>query len=399
MWRSSLTQAVFAELIAEKVETADPPSCFLAAMLQDIGILAMISEAPLEYVSNVVAHAEFPNVVVSERSHFGFSHIDVSCEILAQWGMSDLFGQAIQHHHDHLASPMDDPNGQLATLLQAANLGTTVLFSGGTNKRSLDSSLDQWAGFLKVHFGLEESQAEQIIDEVNQRVGEYSVLFGFNIGETIESEDVVIAAKNLLQEIAMRNQLEQMARKPDGESPGHNEEELFRDSLSGLYNRRFMNKHLNARLEKCIKRTKPVAVLFIDVDKFKLINDTYGHACGDLAIQHVANWMSRSIRRDDLAIRLGGDEFLIVLQQVTENEFEKIANRIVSDIPQMPLPAERVLNISLSAGCVYYQPERGDAANANWLIDQADQAMYNVKKNGGDSIAIQKFVGAALAPA
>jgi diguanylate cyclase (GGDEF)-like protein len=158
-----------------------------------------------------------------------------------------------------------------------------------------------------------------------------------------------------------------------------------------------MNKYLNDRLAKSINKKKPIAVLFIDVDKFKTINDSYGHACGDRAIQHVAHWLSRSIRKEDLAIRLGGDEFLVILQHVRENEFEKIAHRIVDDIPSMELPDESDLDMSLSAGCVYYQPERGDTPNANWLIDRADQSMYNVKKNGGDSVSIQKFTGACLA--
>lgn len=102
LWRSSLTQAVFAELIAEQVDNADPPSYFLAAMLQDIGILAMLSEAPLEYTEHVLTRSQFPNVASAERSHFGLSHVDVSVEILDRWGLGSTFGAAVQHHHDRV---------------------------------------------------------------------------------------------------------------------------------------------------------------------------------------------------------------------------------------------------------------------------------------------------------
>ena len=395
-WRSSLTQAVFAELIAEKVKGADPATYFLAAMLQDIGILAMISEAPLEYLENVLSRSEFPNVAAAERAHFGFSHVDVSVELLNHWGLGTNFGADVKHHHDRIAPAHSRQSKSLLVALQAASLGTAVLFSTRSSARSLDSSLDQWIGFLKIHFDFSKLQIEEMISEVNQRIAEYSSLFKFQIGENIQSEEVVTEAKELLQEIALKNQLELIFKNNSGSGKSKENDPMYRDSLSGLYNRRYLNEHLNDQLARCIKRQRPIAFLFLDVDKFKGINDKFGHAAGDQAIRHVAGWLNNAIRKDDLAIRLGGDEFLVVLQNVSEHDFEIVAARFAAVVSPMELSSGKVVKISLSVGCTFYQPEHGDSADANWLIDQADQSMYRAKKGGGAAVSVQKFVGTSL---
>jgi diguanylate cyclase (GGDEF)-like protein len=389
LWRSSLSQAVFAELIAEKIIGPDPPSCFLAGMLQDIGALAMLSEAPDEYIEFVLDRATFPKVVAAERNHFGFSHIDVSLEIVNQWGMSEDFAEAIRHHHDQIAAPQ---NGRsLKSILQAANLGTIVLLTKQSATVSLNDSLKRWTRFLDEHFGFNRAKAEEIISEVNDRVAEYSILFNFNVGESVEADNVVDAAKDLLQEFALTSQLKQVEQRNKKRSKSVEDDELYRDSLTGLYNRRFINERLSHRIVQHVNKCKPVAVLFLDVDKFKSINDNYGHSAGDKAIKHVASWLTRSTRGNDLAIRLGGDEFLVVLDVADEKTFESVANRI-AQIPPMEHSSGKI-DVSLSIGATYYQPLRGDFADANWLIDQSDQSMYRAKRSGGGMVSVQSFLG------
>jgi diguanylate cyclase (GGDEF)-like protein len=410
-WRSSLTQAVFAELIAEEIgrDKVDPSTCFLAAMMQDIGILAMISEAPADYLENVLDRCEFPNVIAGERNHFGFSHTDVSVAIVENLGMEASFVDAIRHHHDHVnvqetTNGKSSPslNSRLKTVLQAASLGANVLASSRNSSLSLDSSLDQWVDFISFNFGFSGEQAEDLISDVNKRVEQYSVVFNFNIGENVQANRVVHKAKILLQEIALKNQMnllsnttgEDVSAKPakaKKELPPE-KNELYLDSLSGLLNRRYMSKFLNEKIAYWVKKRKPIALMFMDVDKFKTINDTYGHSVGDRAIQHVANWLKEAIRKGDIAIRIGGDEYIVVLQSVTKKDFESAANRVANEIPMMKVEDEDV-RVGLSIGCAFYQPIKGDVADVNWLIEQADQAMYRAKKSGGGSVACEMFIG------
>ncbi|NND99344.1 MAG: GGDEF domain-containing protein [Pirellulaceae bacterium] len=394
-WRSSLTQAVIAELIAEQIgkSKVDPAACFLAAMMQDIGILAMVSEATSEYIENVLERSSFPDVLSSERAYFGFGHTDVSAAIVAQWGMEGSFADAIIHHHDEFAVPCDDLSKEerLKVVMQAANLGATMLAMPKSSGTALTSTVDQWLGFLQAHFDIDESSAQELISEVMQRVSEYSILFNFKIGETIQAERVVEKAKSLLQEIALQNQLNMMASASKAQK--QRDETVYRETLTAVYNRRFLNEKLPERLAKTFANRDWMALFFMDVDKFKTINDTLGHAAGDEAIKHVADWLVHSVRSDDIVIRLGGDEFLVILPVVKETEVENIAERIASRIPPMKLSDGTEVPISLSVGCACYRPSPGDTTDINWLIEQADQSMYIAKRSGGDTACVQAFEG------
>lgn len=133
-------------------------------------------------------------------------------------------------------------------------------------------------------------------------------------------------------------------------------------------------------------------MMFLDLDSFKTINDRLGHAVGDKAIKHVADWLRHSIRQNDDAIRFGGDEFIVVLRSVTSKDIERVSQCIASQIPPLRLPDEN-LRMTLSIGCIFYQPKRGDSTDVNWLIELADQAMYRAKRQGGSVVTIEYFNG------
>lgn len=391
-WRSSLTQAVIAEMIAEELGDVDPPTYFLAGMMQDIGILAMLSEAPQVYLQQVLARANFPDVAAAERSHFGFCHVDVTARILELWGMESCFGDTLKHHHDRVVPVGESSDRKLAIALQAASQGADLIASHQNSPMSLSAAVADWASLLKLQMGFSEQKSQGIMDEVNQRVNEYSAMFSFNIGDSVSNERVVEKAKDMLQEIALENQLNSIA-KAKSASKHANKDELYRDTLTGLRNRRFLNEEVPPILQSVIDKRKPIGFLFLDVDKFKSINDQLGHAAGDQAIRHVAAWLEKSIRKHDVAIRLGGDEFLIVLQKMKQSDFQSIANRIATDMPPLELDETNSLAIRFSVGGVFYQPEKGDQPNPNWLIDQADQLMYRAKRETDQALVWKSFTG------
>ncbi|MEQ1905017.1 MAG: HDOD domain-containing protein [Pirellulaceae bacterium] len=391
-WRSSLTQAVFAELLAERLQGIDKRSAFLAAMLQDIGILAMISAEPQVYKNNVLIRSIFPEVVSAERAFFGFSHVNVTENILKQWGMSECFGDAIKQHHDRILLQNRSRHQLLGVVLQAATQGTEMLFSNRNSPTDLATAVSHWGNFVNSQLGLSYEKAKEIVDMVPDRVSEYSVMFSFDIGEGVCANRVINEAKELLEEIGFKNQMEsiQQAKKQQNKI---DPDLLYRDSLCGLYNRRYLNDKFGEILQAAIDKQDSVAFYFIDIDKFKSVNDTYGHKVGDQAIKHVAQWLQKSIRSTDTAIRLSGDEFLIVLQKVPENNFLTIGDQIGDRIPAMRLSDDTVVPLSLSIGGVYYVPEKGDVADPNSLIDQADHSMYKSKRNGGGQRSMKKIVG------
>jgi diguanylate cyclase (GGDEF)-like protein len=127
-----------------------------------------------------------------------------------------------------------------------------------------------------------------------------------------------------------------------------------------------------------------VALLFLDLDRFKIINDSLGHSFGDLLLQQVALRLKGEIRQHDTVARVGGDEFLIVLHKVTSpEEVEVIATRIVKSVTDRFAIQGRSLNVSCSLGiCIY--PKHGE--DAETLIKNADAAMYCAKENGCNTL-------------
>ena len=151
------------------------------------------------------------------------------------------------------------------------------------------------------------------------------------------------------------------------------------DSLTGLPNRAFFEGRLIRALRNANKLNERVAVLFLDSDRFKQINDTFGHAAGDAVLVAVANRVRAQLREEDLVARLGGDEFAVLLTPLNKTEdAERIADKIIAsmDVP-IPLPGHTQVLTTLSIGIAVY-PDHGATPGA--LLNAADAAMYQAKR-------------------
>ncbi len=383
LWQNFLTQAVFAESIAEQTHLEES-MCFLAGMVQDIGILALVSEYPEEYAENVLAHSKLPNVLAAENAYFGFNHLDVSIEIIKKWNLGDQFLDAIQHHHDRFVSVTEDgcTDDPLHAVLQASHMGAGLLIGLDDGEEPDGCQLSDWHSFLENHFGYASEQASEMLADVGSRVEEYSVVFGVDAGQRINSARVANSATKLLQSIA----LEALSTQ------NKNEDEVYFDYLSGLYNRRYLSEVLSKRISEWVRRRKTLAMLFIDVDGFKEVNDVHGHATGDDLICHIASWLTSATRSSDHILRLGGDEFLIAAQ-IKRSHLDKLCKRLSGDVPAMQTDDGKSIKVAMSIGCIFYEPSKNDNVDPNWIIDKADQLMYNTKREGGGSVKILNIKG------
>jgi diguanylate cyclase (GGDEF)-like protein len=155
------------------------------------------------------------------------------------------------------------------------------------------------------------------------------------------------------------------------------------DELTGLHNRSFLADHFETVISGARRRNERVAIMQIDLDLFKGINDTLGHAAGDTVLVKTAERLRDACRSSDLCVRMGGDEFLIVLIGIGDtNDMNRVAQRIITQINQ-PISHDGVtIPVAASAGISVY-PVDGDETND--LLIQADLALYNAKDQGGGS--------------
>ena len=157
------------------------------------------------------------------------------------------------------------------------------------------------------------------------------------------------------------------------------------DGLTGLHNRAFLSDHFDTLIKGAQRRMERMAVVQIDLDRFKQINDTLGHAAGDYVLVVTAQRMRESCRTSDICVRLGGDEFVMILQGAgTTEDINMVARRIMERINRPIAFQGTTILPGASAGIAVYPV---DADNANDLVVHADLALYAAKKQGGGAFS------------
>lgn len=183
-----------------------------------------------------------------------------------------------------------------------------------------------------------------------------------------EAQGLVYVAKDITERKKAEKKLEQMA--------------LY-DFLTGLPNRMTFSDRLEQALKQAHRKGHQAGLMFLDLDRFKEINDTMGHDCGDALLQSVAKWLSNCVRESDTVARIGGDEFAVILANLYEPEDAvNTAERILDAFVEPVRHEGREIFSSLSIGIALYPV---DGRNTVDLLKNADMAMYRAKQNGGNS--------------
>ena len=158
------------------------------------------------------------------------------------------------------------------------------------------------------------------------------------------------------------------------------------DSLTNLANRTLLHQRLELLIEEGFTHTKKFGVLFLDLDRFKQINDTLGHDAGDELLVKISKLLLLSTRKSDTVGRLGGDEFLVLIDNVeSEETLTRIAQKIIDTISKPLMIKEELLHVTTSIGISMF-PEHG--ADFNELIKNADIALYEAKASGRNNYKI-----------
>jgi len=158
----------------------------------------------------------------------------------------------------------------------------------------------------------------------------------------------------------------------------HNRHLALHDHLTGLPNRRLYQDRLASALERARRSETHAALLVVDLDRFKQVNDTMGHHVGDIVLQRVASTFAERVRRSDTVSRTGGDEFSLILEEPTNREEAVHVGKSLQQLLDDPLEIEdRKVNVRASVGIAIF-PE--DGSDAESLFVAADQQMYRAKR-------------------
>ena len=164
------------------------------------------------------------------------------------------------------------------------------------------------------------------------------------------------------------------------------QQQALQDPLTGLNNRRFLDQTLPRELARAKRECYAVSFILLDLDHFKVVNDTFGHAFGDVVLMKVSEILKKNSRESDIVCRFGGEEFLMVMPHMTPPQADCRANAIRQLIEDTAIEHEgATLKITISAGVASY-PEHGKQADV--LIKLADDALYVAKEDGRNKVKI-----------
>ena len=218
------------------------------------------------------------------------------------------------------------------------------------------------------------------INKLNKSIQRFSVDQDIGDLPTQRQDELGQLARNFL---VMQNQIrQQFAELQQSREAMQNLAQ--HDALTGLPNRRLFLDRLENAIVRARRSSKPLALLFIDLDKFKHINDHFGHEAGDAVLQAVAKRLGATFRETDTVARLGGDEFVVLLENIEDGEkVAEVASKLCQYIHD-PLPyADQILHISMSVGVSLY-PQDGQTLDK--LINNADRAMYQAKADSAKRV-------------
>ena len=243
-----------------------------------------------------------------------------------------------------------------------------------TSYAALVSDASNQQLFEQVRVALEKEESFSLEYEVTRKDG--SRIWVWERGRGVQEDDGSLHLEGIILDISDRKvletELEQMAT---------------RDPLTGLLNRREMSPVLDEELQRARRYQRPMAVLWVDFDHFKDVNDTYGHAAGDSVLRAISRLLLGSVRSVDSIGRFGGEEFVIVLPEMDLEEAQETAERLrrkVAEEPQ-PLGNGEAVPLTISVGVAVY-PDHGQTAST--LCAAADKAMYLAKDRGRNCVAM-----------
>ena len=399
-WQRSVLEAVVCETLAERCRENSPAELFLAGLMADIGQLAMLRVLGGDYAGLAAAGLTGDAQLEAEAAAFGFDHAEAGGGLLGRWNFPPHLVECAARHHDAGGRPGGDSG--LEELLGAVRVASaTADYFGGSDPAAALQSLH---AALFAEYGIGEADAFDFCEDVAEAFRANADLFDADADALPEPGDLMAAANEQLAARAVQAEIEQAKAEESrkeleaAQEALQQENESLRnqsvvDSLTGCFNRAFFDETLTQEVDVCRRNAKPLATLFIDVDRFKQLNDTYGHQFGDEVLAGVAGKLGKCVRESDVLCRYGGEEFVILARQPTESGLRALAERLRRGVEELTFVHEcHVVSVTVSIGGAHTVPSLTDTTVAADLVREADQAMYECKHAGRNRSSIRSLL-------
>ncbi len=380
-WRRALLSATVSRVLAGVAGITDAEELFLSALIQDIGMLALDQSVPGVY-EHLEGQAQHAVISARETEKLGVDHAAVGGWMLERWNFPERIQQAVAASHDPELIPAGHENGAFARCVALTSLVAEVFLD-----QTREDRFQSLADAAQKHFGIDKERVGELLEDVRALIPEAEGVFETQILSGGASENIMDAAREALM---LRNlyalqtvdNLQDQAESLETRTK-ELEETNRRDALTGLFNRRHLDEFLEHAFQRATVDGHPLSIAFADLDKFKSINDTYGHQIGDQILETTAKILKANVRGDDLVARYGGEEFIIVYPGTDCELVKIICERIVKAFQETrhEVGATNELAVTISVGMATHGDGR-QFGSVDEFVRAADKALYTAKLQG-----------------
>ena len=381
-WRRGLLAATASQVLARVLGVKDSEELFLTSLIQDIGVMALDRTRPDLYAGIGADQIHQDALIAREQERLGADHADVGGWLLEKWNFPERIQQAVANSHHPERRSIKSTEGAFARCVALASLFAEVFL-----ENSGERQFQRLADVARESLGIDREALQDIISELGTRIPDAEAVFHTDILTAGSAESILDEAREALmvrnlQALQTVNSLQDQQESLERRTK-RLEESTRRDPLTGLFNRAFLDQFIRDAFENSNRARGPLSVAFADLDKFKAVNDTYGHGAGDQILVTTANILKSSVRGTDIVARYGGEEFILVFPDTDYLLVKMICERIVKSLRETRHDVGDVhdLAVTISVGMATHNDGRS-FGSAHELINAADKALYTAKLQG-----------------
>lgn len=382
-WRRSVYAAAGARSLAMATRRCDADEAFLGALLQDIGMLGCFAAMPDVY-GRVMGFAgpDHDELIKVERQALGVDHARIGSAMAERWHFPAQIIECIAKHH----------SAESASTAHEAVVRVVGLSGLGAGALTLTDPRRKLGGFIqrsREWFGLQPDQAKAQVQGIAKGAVELSRLLDLRTGAAPDTAAILSQAHTQMVDVQETIQAEAMELR---RSNSELSLKTVTDGLTGAFNRAHFDEQGSAMFASCEAEKKTLAVLFIDADKFKSVNDTHGHKAGDAVLVELSRRLRESVGKSGIVCRYGGEEFAVLLPGIGLDKAARVADIIRAGLEKAAIDLSNTgarakeIKVTMSVGVSATDAPGMRFGTIEELVHAADQGVYLAKRTGRNRV-------------